>query len=317
MDASFANKAMIFLIWLMALTFCPSARVEAGCSEEQNRALLEIRNSTHGLLFADLDGSRDCCSKSNILCDDDGKVIRIFMQDDYVKPPSIFKWYPNMTLFTLFNELDFLDLSSMNIGGELQVSGMGNLPSSIFSNQSKITTFEVSGNRLEGVLSFSILANASSLYHLDLSNNYELEIETESPSWVPTFQLRKLYLANCSLNKKNGHVVPTFISTQYLLYSLDLSNSPLEGSVPCHLFFNTNITKLLLSGNKIDGSFLDCSANGTSPLEWLDISGNHVKGHLPENIGYLLPNLYGVDMSSNALEGNTFLGPLVIRLSNI
>ncbi|XP_041010215.1 uncharacterized protein LOC121254298 isoform X2 [Juglans microcarpa x Juglans regia] len=121
MDASFANKAMIFLIWLIALiTFFPSAWVEAGCSEEQNRALLEIRNSTHGLPFADFDGSRDCCSTSNIVCDDDGKVNIIFMQDDYVKPPSIFKWYPNVTLFTLFNELEFLDLSSMTIGGELQ-----------------------------------------------------------------------------------------------------------------------------------------------------------------------------------------------------
>ncbi|KAF5448858.1 hypothetical protein F2P56_029355 [Juglans regia] len=145
MDASFANKAMIFLIWLMALTFCPSARVEAGCSEEQNRALLEIRNSTHGLLFADLDGSRDCCSKSNILCDDDGKVIRIFMQDDYVKPPSIFKWYPNMTLFTLFNELDFLDLSSMNIGGELQ----GSIPIS-FQNLRSMESLDLSHNKLRG-----------------------------------------------------------------------------------------------------------------------------------------------------------------------
>ncbi|XP_041001772.1 receptor-like protein 13 [Juglans microcarpa x Juglans regia] len=164
--------------------------------------------------------------------------------------------------------------------------------------------FKVSGNRLQGVLSFSIFANASSLYYLDLSNN-KLEVETESPSWVPTFQLRFLHLAGCSLNKKNGHVVPAFISNQYLLYLLDLSDNSLEGSVPCQLLFNKNITVLSLSRNKIDGSFLDCSANGTSPpLKWLDISDNHVKGSLPGNIGYLHPQLCLVDMSSNALEGN-------------
>ncbi|KAG6653327.1 hypothetical protein CIPAW_05G068600 [Carya illinoinensis] len=260
---------------------------------------------------------------------------------DRMKVPSI-TWYPNVTLFTLFNELEVLDLSRMNIGGELQgfcelkrlkylrklclgtntleanipsclerfedldLSDnrlQGHLPSSIFSNQSKIMKFKVSGNRLEGALSFSIFANASNLNLLDLSNN-KLEVETESPSWVPTFQLRSLYLANCSLNKKNGHIVPTFISTQYLLYLLDLSDNSLEGNTPCQLLFNMNITNLYLSGNKIDGSFLDCSTNGTSPLKLLDISDNRIKGSLPKNIGYLLPSINLIDMSSNALEGN-------------
>ncbi|KAF5453224.1 hypothetical protein F2P56_028141 [Juglans regia] len=345
MDASFVNKVMIVIfLWFIALTFCPSAAwVEAGCSKEQNRALLEIRNSTHGLAFDDFDGSHCCHSRHSIRCDKDGKVTRIVLNMDHMKVPSI-PWSPNVTFFTLFNELEVLDLSSMNMGGELQAFCVlkrvkylrklylgnnaleGNIPSclerfenleildlshnrlqghlpSIFSNQSKITKFKVSGNRLEGVLSFSIFANASSLDYLDLSNK-KLEVETESPSWVPTFQLSFLYLAGCSLNKKNGHVVPAFISNQYLLHLLDLSDNSLEGSIPCQLLFNMNITVLSLSRNKIDASFLDCSANGTSPLEWLDISDNHVKGSLPGKIGYLHPQLRLVDMSSNALEGN-------------
>ncbi|KAG2705710.1 hypothetical protein I3760_05G069100 [Carya illinoinensis] len=341
MDGSFANKVVIFL-WFIALTFCPSAWVEAGCSKEQNRALLEIRNSTDGLAFDDFDGSHCCYSRHSIRCDKDhGNVTSMVLNMDRMKVPSI-TWYPNVTLFTLFNELEVLDLSSMNIGGELQafcelkrlkylrklylgnntLEGnipsclerfedldlshnhlQGHLPSMIFSNQSKITKFKVSDNRLEGVLSFSIFANASNLNLLDLSNN-KLEVETESPSWVPTFRLRSLNLASCSLNKKNGHVVPTFISTQYLLYLLDLSDNSLEGNIPCQLLFNMNITDLYMSGNKINGSFLDCSTNGTSPLKSLDISDNHVEGYLPENIGYLLPSLSLIDMSSNALEGN-------------
>ncbi|KAG7977994.1 hypothetical protein I3843_05G060900 [Carya illinoinensis] len=334
MDGSFANKVIIFL-WFIALTFCPSAWVEAGCSKEQNRALLEIKNSTDGLAFDDFDGSHCCHSRHSIRCDKDhGKVTTMVLSMDRMKVPSI-TWYPNVTLFTLFNELEVLDLSSMNIGGELQAIKIsklylgtntlegnipsclerfedldlsnnrlqGHLPSSIFSNQSKIMKFKVSGNLLEGVLSFSVFANASNLNLLDLSNN-KLEVETESPSWVPTFQLGSLYLANCSLNKKNGHIVPTFISTQYLLYLLDLSDNSLEGNIPCQLLFSMNITNLYLSGNKIDGSFLDCSTNGTSPLKSLDISDNRIKGSLPKNIGYLLPSLNLIDMSSNALEGN-------------
>ncbi|KAG6653336.1 hypothetical protein CIPAW_05G069500 [Carya illinoinensis] len=341
MDGSFANKVIIFL-WFIALTFCPSAWVEAGCSKEQNRALLEIRNSTDGLAFDDFDGSHCCHSRHSIWCDKDhGKVTSMVLNIDSMKVPSI-TWHPNVTLFTLFNELEVLDLSSMNIGGELQafcelkrlkylrklylgnnrLEGnipsclerfedldlshnrlQGHVPSSIFSNQSKITKFKVSGNSLKGVLSFSIFANASNLKLLDLSSN-ELEVEIESASWLPNFQLGSLNLASCSLNKKNGHVVPTFISTQHLLYLLDFSDTSLEGNIPCQLLFNMNITDLYLSGNKIDGSFLDYSTNETSPIKWLDISDNHIKGSLPKNIGYLLPSLRSIDMSSNALEGN-------------
>ncbi|KAF5448857.1 hypothetical protein F2P56_029354 [Juglans regia] len=344
MDASFANKAMIFLIWLMALTFFRSAWVEAGCSNEQNRALLEIRNSTHGLAFADFDGSHcsSCCRAHGIRCNADGKVTSIYLRMQ--SAPST-TWYPNVTSFILFDELEVLGLINMNIGGKLQpfcelrrlknlrrlnlwnntlegnipsCLGMlenlelldlslnffhGNLPSSIFSNQSKIEWFLVRDNKLEGVLPFSIFANASRLKYLQLSRN-AWEVDTESPSWVPTFQLTDLFMTNYSLNKKNGNVVPSFISNQSLLNVLDLSGNSLEGSIPCHLFFNMHIRVLFLSGNKIEGSFLDCSANGTSSLEWLDISHNYVNGSLPETIGHLLPRLRYVRISSNAIEGN-------------
>jgi LRR receptor-like serine/threonine-protein kinase FLS2 len=59
-----------------------------------------------------------------------------------------------------------------------------------------------------------------------------------------------------------------------------------------------------LTSNKIDGSLsFGCFANQTSSLKSFDISDNNVTGSLPENIGHLLPNLFHVDMSSNALEG--------------
>ncbi|XP_059441757.1 receptor-like protein 14 [Corylus avellana] len=381
----------VFLLWVTAIAFSPLACGD-GCSKEQTRALLEIRNSANGLAFAGWDG-RDCCEAEDIECGGTNGGVSEIILDGFGMAPSSSTWYPNVTLFTLFDELEVLYLVNMQIGGGLQpfcqlkhlvvldlgynrlegiipsCLGMienieeihisnnrlhGNLPPSIFSKQSKITDFDVANNQLEGVLSsstfdnasslesldlsdnlfhgnlpqsifsqeskimylyafsnqlegvlsFSIFANASRLMHLDLSSNKDLEIETESPSWVPTFQLSYLNLANCSLNKKNGHVFPSFISTQFLLDYLDLSHNLIDGSVPWELLLlNTSIQVLSLRSNQIDGSLsFGCFAQ-TSSLKAFDISENNVTGSLPENIGHLLPHLFYVDMSSNALEG--------------
>ncbi|XP_062147176.1 receptor-like protein 56 [Alnus glutinosa] len=392
METCFAKN--VIFVWIVAIALSPLASGEE-CCKEQTRALLEIKNATNASSLAGWDG-RDCCEASEIIdCNGiAGGVTIISLRGEYTSSRST--WYPNVTLFTLFDELEELTLSNMQIGGGLQAFcelkrlnhlsyldlqnnrlegvipsclGMignlqnlilsnnrlygnlppsifskqskiqmfdvsanqldgvlsfstfanasslqylnlssnrfhGNLPPSIFSKQSKIKFFEVSANQLDGVLSFSTFANASSLVYLDLSSNYNLEIETESPSWVPTFQLSFLNLANCSLNKKNGHVIPSFITTQVSLYWLDLSHNLIEGSIPCELLLNSSIRVLSLGSNKIDGSlFLGCFANQTSSLRSFDISDNQVKGPLPENIGHLLPGLSNVDMSSNALEG--------------
>ncbi|KAF5441861.1 hypothetical protein F2P56_037202 [Juglans regia] len=196
-------------------------------------------------------------------------------------PSSIFSNHSTIVVFNVSdNQLDGNIPSYPGIIQQFNLSNnrlQGNVPSSIFSNQSQISLFDVSGNQLEGLVSFSMFANSSSLDYLDLSSNHELEVETESPSWIPTFQLTTLNLANCNLNKKNGHVVPSFISTQINLQYLDLSYNSLEGGIPCQLFFNTNTTELYLRSNKIEGSFLDCFINGTSSLRSFDISDNHVK----------------------------------------
>jgi len=166
------------------------------------------------------------------------------------------------SLFANASNLGYLDFSGNHFHG--------NLPPLLFSNQSRIWRFDVSSNQLEGVLPFSIFANASRLMYLDLSSNYDLEVKTESPSWVPTFNLSYLNLAKCSHNKKNGHIIPSFISTQDSLEWLDLSYNLIEGSIPCQLLFNTSIKVLSLRSNKIDGSlFLGCFANRTSSLRYI------------------------------------------------
>uniref|UniRef100_A0A2N9HM57 Leucine-rich repeat-containing N-terminal plant-type domain-containing protein n=1 Tax=Fagus sylvatica TaxID=28930 RepID=A0A2N9HM57_FAGSY len=320
---SFNNNVM--LLWYIAITFLLHCAWGQGCSKEQTRALLEIRNSTNGSAFAEWDG-RDCCEAVGFSCNSFGGGLlgdiraKVF---DWAKIRAVTSHHQAHAFCELkrLKQLSSLDLGNNKMEGtihpclgqienleQLDLSGNrfhGNVPPLLLSNQSKMTLFDVSGNQLEGLLSISIFANISNLEYLDLSNNYRLEVETESPSWVPTFHLTKLNLANCNLNKNNGHVIPSFISTQLYLNWLDLSHNSIEGSIPCQLLFNSSIQGLFLRSNKLAGSFLDCKANNqTSSIVSFDISDNHVKGPLPQNIGHLFPELQHCNMSSNALEGN-------------
>jgi hypothetical protein len=94
-----------------------SLLLSKGCSEEQKKALMEIRNSTNGVAFADWDVERDCCNQTyEIACGGiAGGVSIIYL--DMALPRT---WYPNVTLFTMFDELEELSLFGMQIGGGLQ-----------------------------------------------------------------------------------------------------------------------------------------------------------------------------------------------------
>jgi hypothetical protein len=112
-------KNVIF-VWVLAIiALSPLACVKAGCTKEQTRALLEIKNATNTSFLAGWDG-RDCCEASAIICDDiTGQVLSIYLEGDYYAP-SRSTWYPNVTLFTLFDELEELALFNMQIGGRLE-----------------------------------------------------------------------------------------------------------------------------------------------------------------------------------------------------
>ncbi|KAF5735140.1 putative Receptor like protein 1 [Tripterygium wilfordii] len=267
---------------------CFFNRSEGSCSEVQRRALLEIRNSTDDFSLSNWEGE-DCCQFEGVDCEFFPGLGAISLS----RKKDSKTWYPNVTLFTVLQDLIEMGLSGVRIGGPLQafcelkklkklqwldlsnnvLEGSiptcfgtmkslykldlsnnrlsGNIPLSIFINQSRFGVFDVSNNNLEGYVPFSILADQAGLFYIDLSKNYHLEVETESPSWVPTFALIYLGLGNCNLNEKSGHVVPSFISSQPSLQWLDLSHNSLEGSIPCSLFYNNSITGLFLRGKTL------------------------------------------------------------------
>ncbi|KAJ8645633.1 hypothetical protein MRB53_007381 [Persea americana] len=121
--------------------------------------------------------------------------------------------------------------------------------------------------------------------------------------WVPTFQLKYLLLNNCILNKRTGYGIPTFISTQRSLDTLELSHASLKGTIPSWLLYNVTLDSLSLRGNFLEGPFPKPTHHNMSTLQGLDISNNGFLGELPPNIDTLFPNLVLFNMSTNELQG--------------
>ncbi len=191
--------------------------------------------------------------------------------------------------------LRLLDISSNRFGG--------NLSSFVIASLTSLEYIDLSYNLFEGLFSFSLFANHSKLKVIQfLSNHGKLEIETETPSWNPLFQLKVLVLSNCNLNKPTGNI-PKFLFDQHELEVVSISHSKFNGSFPIWLLENkTRLQVLNLRNNSFAGQF-HLPSNHYKDLRWLDVSDNNFDGQLQENIGKMIPNLEYLNLSQNYFDG--------------
>ncbi|XP_078436544.1 receptor-like protein 9a [Wolffia australiana] len=189
-------------------------------------------------------------------------------------------------------------LEELNLGNNLL---SGEIPS--FSKVTSIKLILLSGNRLSGTFFFSSLAALRNLTGVSLSFNPDLEVETERPAWTPSFQLAGLDMAGCVVNRRSGYVLPSFLSSQKNLEVLDLRRTSIKGNLPSWIFDNVGGT-LLLGGNRLTGRFPRLSAGPERRVSLIDLSENSISGPLPDNMRSLLPNLYQLNISRNAIKGN-------------
>ncbi|KAM0932061.1 putative non-specific serine/threonine protein kinase [Dioscorea sansibarensis] len=213
-------------------------------------------------------------------------------------------------------DLEGLDISYNNMNGEIPVC-FGHLsslrsidisdnqfgplfPSSVIRNLTMLKHAIFSNNNFEGILSIDLFFNHTDLKVIDLSNNYQLEIQTQHLGMVPSFQLNEIILSNCILTKPSGF--PTFLSNQYMVERIDLSGVNLKGNIPLWLFKNkTKLNTLNLRNNSLDGPLIFPFQK--TNLKSFDVSNNKLIGEVPNNIHYVLPNVMYLSMSHNSLGG--------------
>ncbi|KAF2323080.1 hypothetical protein GH714_033300 [Hevea brasiliensis] len=190
--------------------------------------------------------------------------------------------------------LQVLDLSFNQLSGNIQ---------SIVSKLTSLKYLHLSGNEFEGLFSLSALANHSKLEAFMFSSgSSRLELETETPTWFPTFQLKFIDLPNRNLNVRTK-AIPSFLLYQYDIRFIDLSDNMLVGTFPSWIFQNNSKLRVMnLMNNSFTGTFH--LPNYKHDLLRLEISTNNITGVLPKEFGLVLSNLRYINMSRNNFDGN-------------
>ncbi|GAY53480.1 hypothetical protein CUMW_149470, partial [Citrus unshiu] len=202
----------------------------------------------------------------------------------------------------------------------------GSLPWCL-ANMTSLRILDVSSNQLTGSISSSPLVHLTSIEELYLSDNHfripisleplfnhsrlklfnaknnEINAEiTESHSLTtPKFQLSGLSLSS---GYEDGVTFPKFLYHQHDLEYVHLSHIKMNGEFPTWLLENnTNLESLFLVNDSLAGPFR-LPIHSHKRLRLLDISNNNFRGHIPVEIGDVLPSLYVFNNSMNALDGS-------------
>lgn len=97
-----------------------------------------------------------------------------------------------------------------------------------------------------------------------------------------------------------GNVRPNSLANLKMLYSLDLSNNQLSGSLPEDLGGLTNLQRLDLSHNLFVGS-IPSTFGGLSSLTNLSLAANQLQGSIPSSLG-ALRHLVSLNLSFNSFR---------------
>ncbi|CAN6194667.1 unnamed protein product [Urochloa humidicola] len=260
------------LLFLLPLLICASIATAQPLLSSQAKALLRVRR----LLFyppalEPLRSAPDPCSlpptPSLSLTCSGGQVTSLSIHGD--RDPAAPSWraalpasFSSDALFTTLSKLPSLARLSL-----VSLGAWGPLPG-------------------------AKLRRLQALQHLNLSANYFYGALPGDLARL--YSLQTLVL---SRNALNG-TVPSLAGLQFL-QELDLSHNRLGPAFPA---VGTAVARLVLAGNAFAGEIPAGVVDALGQLQYLDVSGNKLRGWIPSAI-FALPALRYVDLSDNRLAG--------------
>ncbi|GKV31130.1 hypothetical protein SLEP1_g39865 [Rubroshorea leprosula] len=221
--------------------------------------------------------------------------------------------------FGLMKQLRYLNLSSMNFkgripgelgnltrlhvldladyyGGALKVDDDIHIQDSI-GQLSKLEFIDLSANQLSGNIPESI-GQLSNLEHLYFHSNKLNGVLPDSIS-----KLSNLKLLSVARNSLEGAISEAHFANLFKLISLDIGSNNLS----CEMKSNWRPPPYLAYIYMASCKF------GTGFPKWLqllkrikivDLSNASISGPLPENIGHVMPGLYGLSLTNNLMNGS-------------
>ncbi|XP_044326555.1 receptor-like protein 1 [Triticum aestivum] len=281
----------------------------SGCFVEERAALLDIRSSllrTRSMLAPvswGEDGD-DCCSWERVKCNNGTqRVSHLNLSSVYVTIDADDCWSLNLTVFSTFHELQYLDLS-YNPACLLSLQGLVRL--------SKLRYLDLSGTLLGGGF-LAFIGKIVSLEVLALNDN---EMNASFPA-TAVENLRNLRQLNMSWNGFNGNLPGSLFALPHLKI-LDLSGNEFGGSIPGSLFLGPISLEVLdLSHNRLNGTL---PVRAFENIRSLNLGDNQFSGSLPVSL-FALPRLKSLDLSDNNFEGrfpiNLSSGPVPLEVLHL
>eukprot|EP01018_Ginkgo_biloba_P020435 Gb_18382 [translate_table: standard] len=217
--------------------------------------------------------------------------------------------------------IEYLDLST-----NLSMAAKTNSWAQYIGRLSNLENLSLSNCDVAGTILPSSLLNLTRLAFLQLDNN---KFFAEIPTWLGNLtNLAFPHLSDASLQgPKPYYGVPSFLSTQYRLGSINLCNNSLTGSIPAWLWelpsleiitlkhnhfqgqfpvglYSTSASYVDLRDNWPDGPILlpHSNASATFPA-FLDLSMNRFSGVTPSTISRMIGNSTFLVLSNNKLVG--------------
>ncbi|KAH9687780.1 Receptor-like protein 13 [Citrus sinensis] len=166
------------------------------------------------------------------------------------------------------------------------------------------------GCEVNGVIRGQDFPHSKSLEHLDMEfmrialNTSFLQIISESMS-----SLKYLSLSYYTLGINSSETLNQGLCSLVHLQELYIASNDLRGSLPWCMANMTSLRILDVSSNQLTGSISSSPLVHLTSIEelrlrFLDVSNNNFQGHIPVEIGDILPSLFSFNISTNALHGS-------------